>query len=105
MLESLVRDPDRAGVVAAPEVQALFHGQGDVQSHHVSLAAGRRQRHSLVVTAFAGEQQRVLAAPHQVEAELLHGLAKRARHGLGTDLGDQRLREGVDLGQWSADPE
>ncbi len=104
MLEGLVGDPDRAGVVAAPEVQALFDGQGDVQSHAVSLAAGRRQHHALVVTALAGEQQGILAATHQIEAKLLEGLAKRARHRLGTDLGDQRLGERVDLGQRTADP-
>ena len=32
-------------------------------------------------------------------------LAKRAGHGLGTDVGDQRAGEGVDLGERTTDPD
>src|SRR5208283_4089779 len=105
MLDCLWRGGDRAGVVAAPEVQALLHGRGYAQGHLVALAAGRRQHFSLVVTAFAGEEEGIGAAAHQIEAKLLHSLAKSAGHGLGTDVGDEGAREGVDLRERTTDPE
>ncbi|WP_419719682.1 histidine phosphotransferase family protein, partial [Mycobacterium avium] len=47
----------------------------------------------LVVAALAGQQEGVGAAPHQVQAKLLHGLAQRAGHRLGTDVRDEGAGE------------
>ena len=77
----------------------------DAQGHLVALASGRRQHFPLVVAALAGEEEGIVAAAHQVEANLLHGLAKRAGHGLGTDVGDEGAGEDVDLRQRATDPE
>ena len=48
VLDGLVRDADRAGVVAGPEVQTLFDVHGDAQGHAVALAraAGNTWRSS-----------------------------------------------------------
>ena len=50
-------------------------------------------------------QEGILAAAHQIEANLLESLADRARYRLRTDPRDQGLGQGVDLGHRSADPE
>jgi hypothetical protein len=86
-------------------VQALLDGCGHAHGHLVTLSTGRRQHVSLVVTALAGKQEWIGAAAHQVEAKLLHGLAKRAGHGLGTDVGDQRVGERIDLRELTTYPE
>ena len=96
---------DRAGVVAAPEVQSLLPGRGRAQGHLVALTAGRRQHVSLVVTALAGDEEGIGTATHQIEAILMRTLAKSAGHGLGTDVGDERAGEGVDLRERATDPE
>src|SRR5271168_1866207 len=76
VLEGLIRDTDRAGVVAAPEVQNLFNACSHAQGYLVTFAARRRQHLPLVVTAFARDEEGILAAAHQIEANLLHSLAK-----------------------------
>src|SRR5579875_478968 len=73
----LVRDADRASVVATPEMQTLFDAQGDAQGYAVALCTRRRNHLALVVAALPGEQERILAAAHQIEAKLLHRLARR----------------------------
>src|SRR5215213_7864009 len=105
MLDCLWRGGGRAGVVAAPEVQTLLHRRGYAQGHLIALLAGRRQHVPLVVTALARQEEGIGAAAHQIEAKLLHSLAKSAGHGLGTDVGDERAGEGVDFGERATDRE
>ena len=75
VLDGLIRGADRAGVVPGPEVEALFDAGRCAQGHLVAFTARRRQHLSLVVTAFAGEEKGVLTTAHQIEANLMHGLA------------------------------
>lgn len=82
VLHHLIDDRGATGVVAGPEIQPESLRRDRTDGDLIALQASGRHGLPLVESALTGQQERILAAAHQIEADLLNGLAQQARHGL-----------------------